>query len=617
MRITRLVIENVRNIDKAELKNLGSIVVIVGPNGSGKSSLLDAIRVFKSAHGMYSTYFGIDLQRQHPEFITIGRDIATIEMEVELSNEEKNAIGSTRSILQGKVTVKQPMNAIPSGNDIQLLRKLFSIEARDDKRLGKIDHIPPYRKFAKGPISGVSFDQVSLEREWHRVVDDTTQKFDNLKSDLWRMNYADMEATLKGILPHPHYVDGIQNAFRDLLGNIEFIGVSSGLGETPKFLVGTPRGQHEIDVLSSGQAEILMIFAYLERRKFTNSVILFDGPELYLNAAIEKKIISYLRKLAELGNQFWIITHSPEIINSCDKEVIYRLNGGSPNIAERVDTKNKRIKTLEALGATLFAQLISQRVVYVEGESDKDILIYFEPDIAHFASFIPSSGVKPSGMVIELLNKATKFENFRAIRDRDILTNKQVEELEKASNNRLLIWRKHEIENYLLDAETLFVVLQEHPSIRCKTKFKDPSELEGELKRIADNLQSIVVARRLESWMNGELFKRVRIDPKNIDESLRIICNRRLPKIQGLNESELEKLREDIKNEIEKEWDQRWIDLSPGKDILEEFCKQHIKGSSKTIFPILIELLAKKIAKLDRIHPDVKRVITMIYEKNS
>lgn len=616
MKIKRLVIENVRNIDKAELENLGSIVVIVGPNGSGKSSLLDAIRVFKSAHGTYSSYLGVDPQKQYPEFITIGRDAAIIEMEIEPSDEERNIIGATQSILQGKVTVKRPMTAVPSGNDISLLRKLFSAETRDNERLGKIDHIPPDRKFIKGPIMAVSFDTHSLEIVWQKIVDDTTEKFDRLKSDLWRMNYADMDATIKKILPHPHYIDGIQNAFRDLLGDIRFIGVSGSLNETPKFLIGTPRGQHEIDVLSSGQAEILMIFAYLERRKFTNSVILFDGPELYLNAAIEKKIIGYLQKLTKQGNQFWIVTHSPEIINSCDKETIYRLSGGSPNTAERVDTRNERIKTLEALGATLFAQLISQRVVYVEGDSDNDILTYFDPNIAHFASFIPSTGVKPLGMVIELLNKATKFENFRAIRDRDILTDEQIEELERTSNYRLLIWKRHEIENYLLDAEALFAVLQEHPSIKCKTEFKDPPELEGELKRMADSLQSVVIARRLESWMNNELFKQVKIDPNNIDESLRTICARRVAKVQKLTESELEKLRARIKNDIEMEWNQKWIELSPGKDVLEDFCRQHIEGSLNTIFPILIELLAKKIATLDRIHPDVKRVFAMIYTKN-
>ncbi len=612
MKISRLAVENVRNIDRAELKDLDSIVLIVGPNGSGKSSLLDAIRVFKSAYGRYSTHFGVDLERQYSDFITIGRDTATIEMKIELTDEERNAIGATSPILQGKVTVDRPMRVVPGANDVAFLRKLFSAEAREDKRLGKIDHIPPNRKFVKGPITGVSFDKTSLEREWQRVIDDTTQKFDSLKSDLWRMNYADMEATIKGVTPHPHYIAGIQNAFRDLLGGIEFIGVSGGLNELPKFLVGTARGQHEIDVLSSGQAEILMTFSYLERRKFTNSVILFDGPELYLNAAIEKRIISYLWRLAEQGNQFWIATHSPEIINSCDKETIYRLSGGSPNIAERINTKTERIKTLEALGATLFAQLISQRVIYVEGGSDKDILMYFEPNITHRASFISSTGVKPLGKVVELLNKATKFENFRAIRDRDILTDEQIEELERTSNNRLFIWRRHEIENYLLDAHALFNVLQEHPSIKCKTTFRDSIELEKELKRIADGLQSVLVAKILESRLNSELFRQVKVDPKNIEASLRTICARRLPRIQGLSEDKLKNLEKEIKNEIEKEWDRKWIELCPGKDVLKEFCRLHIHGSLNTLFPILIEFLVKKISQIDRVHVDVKRAIIMI-----
>ena len=612
LKIRRLVVENVRNIDRAELEDLGSIVLIVGPNGSGKSSLLDAMRVFKSAHGSYSTYYSADLQRQYPEFITIGRDTATIEMEIELTDEERNVTGATHPILCGKLTVGRPMKVITSGDDVPFLRKLFSADAREDKRLGKIDHIPPNRKFSKGIIPAISFDKPSLEREWRRMIDDTTQKFDSLKSDLWRMNYTDMEATVKGITPHPHYIDGIRNAFRDLLGNVEFVGVSGGLNEAPKFFIRTPRGQHEIDVLSSGQAEILMIFSYLERRKFTNSVILFDGPELFLNAAIERKIIGYLRTLAEQGNQFWIATHSPEIINSCDKETIYRLSGESPNIAERIDTKNERIKTLEVLGATLSAQLISKRVVYVEGESDKNILTYFEPNIAHYTSFISSGGVKPLGGVVKLLNKATKFENFRAIRDREILTDERIEELERGSSNRLFVWKRHEIENYLLDAYALFNVFQEHRSIKCKTKFKDDIELERELKRIADDLQSAVVAKRLENRLNNELFKRIKLDPKNIEESLRNICARRVPTMQALSEDALNSLKEKIGKEIETEWNQKWIELCPGKDVLKEFCKQHIQGGLNTIFPILIEFLAKKIAQLDRIHPDVKRVINMI-----
>lgn len=611
MRIRRLAVENVRSIDKAELKDLGSIIVIAGPNGSGKSSLLDAIRLFKSAHGVYSNR-GAVLERQYPEFITVGRDTATIEMEIDLTKEERDIIGITSPTLQGKVTISRPLRPAPSGNDIPALGKLFSTSMREYEKLGKIDHIPPDRRFAKGSIPSVSFDRGSLEREWQRMVDDTTEKFATIKSDLWRMNYADMEATVRGITPHPQYMHGIQKAFQDLLGDVEFVGISSSVQAPPKFLIRTPRGQHEMDVLSSGQAEVLMVFSHLERHKFMNSVILFDGPELYLNAAIEKKMIKHLRRLAEQGNQLWIATHSPEIINSCDEETIYRLSGGSPNTVERIDTRDERIKTFEALGATLSSQLISKLIVYVEGESDKDILTCFEPDIPRHVHFISSEGVKPLGKVLELLNKATKFENFRAIRDRDTLNDEEIEKLERNSNNRLFIWKRHEIENYLLDAQALFKVLEEHPSIKCRTTLKDSNEVEAELKQIADDLKGVLVARILERRLNDQIFRRVKIDPKDIEKSFKTICDRRLPMVQRLETGKLRDLEKGIRKKIETEWHQNWIKLCSGKDVLQEFSKRHIRGHVSTILPILIEFLAKKIAVEDRIPPDVKSVIAMM-----
>lgn len=612
MRIKKLFVKNVRNIDKAELENLGDIVLIVGPNGCGKSSLFDAIKVFKSAYGAYSTYYGINLA-QYPEFITLGQDSATIEIEIELANEEKDAIATEQSTLRGTVTVTRPMRAQPGGEHVQLLRKLFSAEARGAAKLGKVDHIPPDRKFNRGPVSGVSFDKASIEKEWQRIVDDTSHKFDDLKLDLWRMNYADMEATIKQTTPHPHYMERISHTFRDLLGDIEFIGVSGGLNEPPRFTIRTPRGEHGIDVLSSGQAEVLMIFAYLERRKFTNSVILFDGPELHLNAAIEKKIFGHFQRLAQQGNQFWVATHSPGIINSCDRETIYRLSGGSPNIATRVNTRDEQIKTLEALGATLSAQLISRRIVYVEGDSDKNILEEFQPGISHYVHFIPSGGVKPTGQVIDLLNKAVKFENFRAIRDRGFLTDAQIEKLERESNNHCVVWRRYEIENYLIDPVALFEVLQEYPALGCRDKFENATEIEEELKRIADGLQSQVVAKKLENELNSDLFKRRKINANAIEKSLETICARSLTKVQQLSQEENRRtLIEKTRSAIQREWGQKWVDLCPGKDVLREFCKKHVPGSTGTTFPLLIELLAKKVAQLECIHPDVQKVIDSI-----
>ena len=53
MRITSLEIDNFRGISRVALSALPGAVVLAGPNGCGKSSVLDALRLLKSAYGQY------------------------------------------------------------------------------------------------------------------------------------------------------------------------------------------------------------------------------------------------------------------------------------------------------------------------------------------------------------------------------------------------------------------------------------------------------------------------------------------------------------------------------------------------------------------------------------
>jgi energy-coupling factor transporter ATP-binding protein EcfA2 len=231
MKITKLVVENCRSLDRAELTELGSIVVIVGPNGSGKSALFDAIRIFKSAIGVYSPQYGLDVQRQYPDFVTIGRDAATIELTLELTREEQQLLECDQAALQGTLRIEPDRRIRFVSENQSSLQKLFSPYAREYDQLGKIDHLPPDRAFRKGAISGNPFDPNYFELEWRKTIADTAAKFDNLKLDLWRMDYADMAATRDQVEPHPSYVAGIAQLFKHFLSGIEFTGVKGGLNE--------------------------------------------------------------------------------------------------------------------------------------------------------------------------------------------------------------------------------------------------------------------------------------------------------------------------------------------------------------------------------------------------
>ncbi len=143
-------------------------------------------------------------------------------------------------------------------------------------------------------------------------------------------------------------------------------------------------------------------------------------------------------------------------MSSVVDESIIRFTGGSPNKVINVNLDDEKLEVLRALGASTHAQLISKRIVYVEGESDERLLTLFEPKLVHEATFIVTEGGATTPRVMDLLNKATRYENFRAIIDRDHHSDPEIKRLEENSGEYLHVWKKRHIENYLLDQETIY-----------------------------------------------------------------------------------------------------------------------------------------------------------------
>ena len=88
------------------------------------------------------------------------------------------------------------------------------------------------------------------------------------------------------------------------------------------FIISTPRGEIDIDDLSSGEKEILNNYIRFHQLKPKDAVILFDEADAHLHPDLERRYLQVLKEVGK-GNQLWITTHSPEMMIASGSDALY------------------------------------------------------------------------------------------------------------------------------------------------------------------------------------------------------------------------------------------------------------------------------------------------------
>ncbi len=601
MQIVKLELRDYKCFEHVVLEDLGKRVVLVGPNGCGKSAVLEAIAVLKEFVATYNPkkefYHRILPKLQTHELawptniplpIRAKQSSATISADLVLAESEKKFCDAKSTNAKVSIKIEQSGKVTPQVSDTKI-NELFRF-FNPDSQIGIIDYINPQRTFPLIKISSINLNQLSIDQQRMERIelespDFNYKKFRTIKQYIISKQLEDF-SHLQSTGELKDSLSLLKQIFEHFFGPKKLIGYTEYENEM-QVQVETPWGRHDIDQMSSGEKELFSIFVNLFRIRSLPSIILYDEPERHLNAGLEAKIIPALDQLST-ENQFWFATHGIEFIGSVPLDEIIQLKRKENRFEPEhllEDSKTKRIRLFESLGARVGLQLASNQIIFVEGKdahSDKSILERLVgsrlPGVMFVASG-PATGVITAGTHAALLiEEASKDASFQMVLDGDYKDDAEVKSLEKKGGDRVFVWNCHELENLLLNAEMILEVLK----FNGENSFQTANEVDDALLDLAKDNEKIFVSQwaAFHAWNIAHSKGDVESAKPRDEESFKKRAASRISKCQdAYSEKNVEAILSNAKKAVSDCLQNgKWKVLLPGKEILEEFRKKYLSN---------------------------------------
>lgn len=297
----------------------------------------------------------------------------------------------------------------------------------------------------------------------------------------------------------------------------------------------------------------LQILSHLVRLSDRKCVIL-DEPDVYLHPDLQRRIVA-LGKSLRL-EQFIVASHSVDILNEFAPEDIVIVDK-SRRVGRVLGDMEDVQRLMSDLGSTAninVARLVRSRTcLFVEGD-DFQILrrVSAAAGVDEFAEARDFAVVSIEGFSNwerlrhvdwVMRNLTGETVKLHVMLDRDYRCEEEVAEISAALGEmgvRCHVWKRKELENYLLVPEAIAAAVNYHEGQDRVT----PGEIEGVLRECADNQRHKIEAQRMAAEFEFRRRKGEKIAQATLSER--------------------------VLDEVATLWEDEWVNAVGGKEVLSE-----------------------------------------------
>ena len=390
---------------------------------------------------------------------------------------------------------------------------------------------------------------------------------------------ANLSAVLHGLLTdQPQLFKRLGELIAEIVPDIGRLQVRTIGGQRVVFE--SSNGDINLKDLGTGVEQLLMVLVVglMERPPF---ILLIEEPETNLHPAAQRALLGLLQSWSA-DRQILAATHSTVMLDWAPGGdrlwLVTREHGSSAASPVGED----RLALLHSLGVRPSDIMSAERVIIVEGPSDEDILGVWFPDLLRNprVAILQGEGgdnARHANRFAEWLAGTDRLGLRRVlyIRDRDELAPSVIKKL--LDSPTVYVLARRELENYLLDPETLAAVLGDQ--VRGGVPQPSTSEIEAGIIRAAESLRNTIIVNRVarqiapaRPLMDTEL--RHRLAGASGDDIITAVLERLMtPAAVG---DQVTRLWEEAADDVAGHVGVGLLVIAPGKEVLDSLYMQFI-----------------------------------------